>query len=120
MYQKVSPFTPVLLIASEHPAEAPGSGVFRGFREKHLNAYLNEYAIHWNRRHSYRSAFEQLVGIVNALTPAICADIVPRRPDRGTLMLYTATRILGDVDGLPHVTCVGFLERSLSDSWTAD
>jgi hypothetical protein len=27
---------------------------------------------------------------------------------------------LGDVDGLPHVTCVGFLERSLSDSWSAD
>src|SRR3954452_16573217 len=27
---------------------------------------------------------------------------------------------LGDVDGLPHVTCVGFLERSLSDPWSAD
>jgi hypothetical protein len=34
--------------------------------------------------------------------------------------LALALPVLGDVDGLPHVTCVGFLERSLSDSWSAD
>jgi hypothetical protein len=50
-------------------------GVYHGFREKYLNAYLNEYVFHWNRRHSCRSAFERLVGIGVALPPATCADI---------------------------------------------
>lgn len=52
-----------------------GLGVFHGFRDKYLNAYLNEYVFRWNRRHSYRSAFERLVGIGIAMTPATYADI---------------------------------------------
>jgi hypothetical protein len=52
-----------------------GLGVFHGFRDKYLNAYLNEFVFRWNRRHSYRSAFERLVGIGIAMAPATCADI---------------------------------------------
>jgi hypothetical protein len=50
-------------------------GVFHGFRKKYLNAYLNEFVFRWNRRRSYSSAFERLVGIGVALAPATCADI---------------------------------------------
>ena len=53
-----------------------GLGVFHGFRKNYLNAYLNEYVFRWNRRHSYRSAFERLVGIGIAMAPATCADIM--------------------------------------------
>jgi hypothetical protein len=49
--------------------------VFHGFHDKCLNAYLNEFVFRWNRRHSYRSAFERLVGIGIAMAPATCADI---------------------------------------------
>jgi hypothetical protein len=42
---------------------------------EYLNAYLNEFVFRWNRRHSYRSAFERLVGIGVAITPATYADI---------------------------------------------
>ena len=52
-----------------------GLGVFHGFCDKYLNGYLNEFVFRWNRRHSYRSAFERLVGIGIALVPATCADI---------------------------------------------
>ncbi len=52
-----------------------GMGVFHGFREKYLNAYLNEFVFRWNRRHRYRSAFERLVGIAVTLAPATYRDI---------------------------------------------
>jgi hypothetical protein len=51
-------------------------GVFQGFREKYLGAYLNEFVFRWNRRHSYRSAFDRLVGIGVAVAPATRADIM--------------------------------------------
>ena len=38
-------------------------GVFHGFREKYLGAYLDEFVFRWDRRHSYRSAFDRLVGM---------------------------------------------------------
>lgn len=44
-------------------------GAFHGFRRKYLNAYPNEFVFRWNRRHSYRSAFELLVGIGVAIAP---------------------------------------------------
>ncbi len=53
-----------------------GMGVFHGFRAKYLNAYLNEYVFRWNRRHSYKSAFDRLVGIGIAMRPATRADIM--------------------------------------------
>ena len=51
-------------------------GVFQGFREKYLGAYLNEFVFRWNRRRSYRSAFDRLVGIGVAVAPATRADIM--------------------------------------------
>ena len=39
-------------------------GVFHDFRRKYLNAYLNEFVFRWNRRHSYRSAFQRLARIL--------------------------------------------------------
>jgi predicted RNA-binding Zn-ribbon protein involved in translation (DUF1610 family) len=53
-----------------------GTGVFHGFRAKYLNAYLGEYIFRWNRRRSYKSAFERLVGIGVAIAPVTRADIM--------------------------------------------
>ena len=53
-----------------------GLGVFHGFREKYLGAYLNEFVFRWNRRRSYRSAFDRLVGIGVVVAPATRADIM--------------------------------------------
>ncbi|WP_119679207.1 IS1595 family transposase [Indioceanicola profundi] len=55
-----------------------GIGVFHGFRRKYLDAYLNEFVFRWNRRHSYRSAFERLIGIGVAVGPATYDDIRAR------------------------------------------
>lgn len=49
--------------------------MFHGFRDKYLNAHLNEFVFRWNRRHSYQSAFERLVGIVTATAPATYTNI---------------------------------------------
>jgi hypothetical protein len=40
-----------------------GLGVYHGFREKHIQAYLDEFTFRWNRRRSYRSTFATLMGI---------------------------------------------------------
>jgi ISXO2-like transposase domain len=53
-----------------------GLGVFHGFREKYLGAYLNEFVFRWNRRHSHRSAFDRLLGIGVAIPSATRADIM--------------------------------------------
>ena len=53
-----------------------GMGVFHGFRAKYLNAYLNEYVFRWNRRHSYKTAFDRLVGLGVAMAPMTRADIM--------------------------------------------
>jgi hypothetical protein len=42
--------------------------VFHCFREKYLNAFLNEFAFRWDLRHNYHLAFERPIGI--ALYPA--------------------------------------------------
>ena len=43
--------------------------------EKYLNSHLNDYVFRWNRRRSYRAAFDRLIGIGVAIAPATCADI---------------------------------------------
>lgn len=53
-----------------------GMGVFHGFRAKYLNTYLNEYVFRWNRRHSYKSAFDRLIGLGVVIHPATRADIM--------------------------------------------
>jgi len=40
-----------------------------------LNAYLGEFVFRWNRRRSYKSAFDRLVGIGVSIAPATRADI---------------------------------------------
>ncbi|XHR29160.1 MAG: IS1595 family transposase [Chthoniobacteraceae bacterium] len=50
-------------------------GVYHGFRKKYLDAYLNEFVFRWNRRHSYKSAFERLIGIGLLIAPATSSDI---------------------------------------------
>jgi len=51
-------------------------GVCHGFREKYLHAYLNEFVFGWNRRRSYKSAFDRLVGISVGIARATCAYII--------------------------------------------
>jgi hypothetical protein len=53
-----------------------GLGVFHGFREKYLNAYLNEFVFRWNRRHSYGSTFDSLIGLGVSIKPATRAVIM--------------------------------------------
>jgi hypothetical protein len=40
-----------------------GLGTFHGFREKHLDSYLNEFVFRWNRRRSFRSTMDTMLGI---------------------------------------------------------
>ncbi|MTJ80161.1 MAG: IS1595 family transposase [Telmatospirillum sp.] len=53
-----------------------GLGVFHGFREKYLNAYLGEFVFRWNRRRSYKSAFDRLIGIGVMIIPATRTEIM--------------------------------------------
>ena len=50
-------------------------GVFHGFRPKYLDAYLNEFVFRWNRRRSYHSTFERLIGIGVTRTPMTCRNL---------------------------------------------
>jgi transposase-like protein len=38
-------------------------GVYHGLRRKHIQAYLDEFVLRWNRRRHYRSAFDTLLRI---------------------------------------------------------
>jgi hypothetical protein len=38
-------------------------GTFHGLREKHLDAYLNEFVFRWNRRRHLQSAMDTMLGI---------------------------------------------------------
>ena len=53
-----------------------GLGVFHGFREKYLNAYLNEFVFRWNRRHSYGSTFDSLIGLGVSIAPVTRAGLM--------------------------------------------
>lgn len=46
-----------------------GMGVYHGFRRKYLQAYLDEFVFRWNRRRSYSTAFDTLLGIGMRLEP---------------------------------------------------
>ncbi|WP_158875012.1 transposase [Antarcticirhabdus aurantiaca] len=51
-------------------------GTFHGFREKHMNAYLNEFVFRWNRRRSFQSAMDRLLGVGQSLPRTTYRDIV--------------------------------------------
>jgi len=40
-----------------------GLGVYHGFREKHIQAYLDEFTFRWNRKRSYETAWSTLLDI---------------------------------------------------------
>jgi transposase-like protein len=45
-------------------------GVYHGLRREHLQAYLDEFAFRFNRRHTPAAAFERLLGLAVDLEPA--------------------------------------------------
>ncbi|BDA83360.1 hypothetical protein Sa4125_35040 [Aureimonas sp. SA4125] len=51
-------------------------GTFHGFREKHVDAYLNEFVFRWNRRRSFQTTMERILGIGQALPRTTYRDIV--------------------------------------------
>lgn len=53
-----------------------GIGTFHGFREKHLDAYLNEFVFRWNRRRSFRTTMDTILGLVMAKPPVPYRGIV--------------------------------------------
>jgi transposase-like protein len=44
-------------------------GVYHGLREKHLQAYLDEFVSRFNRRHTPQAAFARLLGLATAIGP---------------------------------------------------
>jgi hypothetical protein len=51
-------------------------GVFHGFREKHLDAYLNEFVFRWNRRRRFQSSMDAMLGIGRRVGPTTYRSIV--------------------------------------------
>lgn len=52
-----------------------GMGVYHGFREKHLDAYLNEIKFRWNRRHHFQTSLDILLGLGVQHRPVTYRDI---------------------------------------------
>ena len=55
-----------------------GLGVYHGLRQKHLQAYLDEFVFRFNRRHTPAAAFERLLGLAVALQPATYQMLISR------------------------------------------
>src|SRR4051812_1033595 len=53
-------------------------GVYHGLREKHLQAYLDEFVFRFNRRRTPHAAFDRLLGLGLALEPATYRMLVGR------------------------------------------
>ncbi|MFK0335617.1 IS1595 family transposase [Rhizobium sp. NPDC090275] len=51
-------------------------GTFHGFREKHLDAYLNEFVFRWNRRRYFRTSMDAMLGIGRSVGPTTWRSIV--------------------------------------------
>lgn len=51
-------------------------GTFHGFREKHLDAYLNEFVFRWNRRRGFQSTLDGMLGIGRRIGPITYRGIV--------------------------------------------
>jgi transposase-like protein/predicted RNA-binding Zn-ribbon protein involved in translation (DUF1610 family) len=72
-----------------------GLGTYHGLRDKHLDAYLNEFVFRYNRRFYRHASFEAVLGIASQREPASYRDIIAqqstsaaqsgrRRPSRPT------------------------------------
>jgi transposase-like protein len=55
-----------------------GLGVYHGLRQKHLQAYLDEFVFRFNRRHTPAAAFERLLGLAASLQPASYQMLIGR------------------------------------------
>jgi transposase-like protein len=53
-------------------------GVYHGLREKHLQAYLDEFVFRFNRRRTPHAAFDRLLGLSLTLQPATYQMLVGR------------------------------------------
>lgn len=53
-----------------------GLGTYHGLRDKHLDAYLNEFASRYNRRFYRHVSFETMLGIAFCRDPAPYSTIV--------------------------------------------
>ena len=53
-------------------------GVYHGLREKHLQAYLDEFVFRFNRRRTPHAAFDRLLGLGLTLEPATYQMLVGR------------------------------------------
>ena len=53
-------------------------GVYHGLREKHLQAYLDEFVFRFNRRRTPHAAFERLLGLSLTLEPATYQILISR------------------------------------------
>ena len=53
-------------------------GVYHGLRQKHLQAYLDEFVFRFNRRRTPAAAFERLLGLAATLQPASYQMLIGR------------------------------------------
>ena len=53
-------------------------GVYHGLRDKHLQAYLDEFVFRFNRRRTPAAAFERLLGLAVTLQPAPYQMLISR------------------------------------------
>jgi hypothetical protein len=53
-------------------------GVYHGLREKHLQAYLDEFVFRFNRRRTPHAAFDRLLGLGLTLQPATYQMLIAR------------------------------------------
>lgn len=51
-------------------------GTYHGLREKHIDHYCNEFAFRWNRRRSFQTSIDGLLGIGQKIGRATWKDVV--------------------------------------------
>lgn len=92
-----------------------GMGTFHGFRAKHLDRYLEEYAFRFNRRYWRRVSFERILGLAADHAPHGYAAIVGRkpRPNRPSPPKRKQTRRRKTVDGMRMDGTTYLLKREL-------
>jgi hypothetical protein len=57
-------------------------GTFHGFREPHLDAYLNEFVFRWNRRRRFQSTMDIMLGIGRRVGPLTYRQLVHGIPEK--------------------------------------
>lgn len=79
-----------------------GMGTFLGFRARHIDRYLEEYAFRFNRRYWRRASFERILGLAVDHQPHGYAAIVGRtpRPNRTNPPKHLAPRRRKTSDGM--------------------